>query len=51
MAEKNSAPPTSYDAFFHGLGQIRPLGTRPVSGGSAPITDLLMKVANFFSGL
>ena len=25
MAEKHSAPPTSYDAFFHGLGQNRPL--------------------------
>ena len=23
MTEKHSAPPTSYDAFFHGLGQIQ----------------------------
>jgi hypothetical protein len=25
MAEKHSASPTSYRAFFHGLGQIRPI--------------------------
>jgi len=24
MAEKHRAPLTSYDAFFHGLGQKRP---------------------------
>ena len=24
MAEKHSAPLTSYNAFFHGLGQLRP---------------------------
>jgi hypothetical protein len=23
MAEKHSAPPTAYDAFFHGLGHMR----------------------------
>jgi hypothetical protein len=36
MAEKHSAPHTSYNAFFHGLGQIRPLGAQTVRGGNAP---------------
>src|SRR5215217_6195405 len=30
---------TSYNAFFHGLGQMRPLRARPIGGGNAPNPD------------
>ncbi len=33
MAEKHSAPLTSYDAFFHGLGHGLPSGSVETIGG------------------
>jgi hypothetical protein len=40
MAKKRSAPPTSYEAFFHGLGQLQPDRGRRTVDGNAPIPDL-----------
>jgi len=36
MAAKHSASPTSYRAFFHGLGQIPPIADASANGEIAP---------------
>jgi hypothetical protein len=46
MAEKHSAPPTSYDAFFHGLGHW--LSPPTSVGGSAIVRSA--DVAGTFRG-
>ena len=40
MAAKHSASPTSYRAFFHGLGQTSPIADGSANGDNAPQSGL-----------